>query len=904
MKNTEATNLVDNPLEKECQRLWLNISNKVHQANDFDLGSDVLEIRLEQGNKDHVCKKDFTIFEQDQYKFFEKINITIDDTTVLVTSIELAKLIFLNLAQKQKVNTSFVAGIFIGLCTLFAVIKDKGVNASLDSSDYKDFFTLLLTEQPTNNGLVKRLSTPSYRAIAGAFILPLIIKLFRSLGVTINFADLNQRSQTTIFNEVCLEVMGITYTDFSKGGSFNFLGLEVGKHYVDHCANVLEDAFQLSCALRKTLSRAEEVCEGKTLPGSAKNRIAFIAATLTGENLTDSVKKTNIKSNYTIEKIKESHVALLEEFRQQYESFASLSAINKFSVINQIIEASELPNRFDTTEFVRSILMAEYINDWGKDSEKIFSEYVAALKTDKSYSEQEKPFSLTYRKFISLCRKSVAEDSLVLPKKTEKLSEFIKNELSRTELISPSSVGGNSLGNLFSSVESAASVLFVALTGWRKSEFGFPMSSLTAEINTEVLDNLYTPWRFNVKWVVPKTSGESKLNREITSYAYQVAYMASIHNSSGSDKPALYSLPPQSKEQSMFDSGGYITNRIDNLWIHFINNYKLFNDENIGEYPDLIEMKDKLKKGLPEYEFSQISDRKIPLEKYRKGTLDQSTSSLLDERLSPETKAFLNDEDNSITYNVVRVVSKEVLGDLPYPTPHAFRHIWAEAVLTRYRGDVGKVIRANFKHMGWRFFMAYLRGKETQAIYKIAERSVISNIVKQYFQSANVEYFDYTGGYQRYVKKIARKTKVISPEEQAKIQVKITDRVVGINPNPTSTCLLRVDNQSRAKCAVDGIPQRRNAEPKFCFGCMHSDITDMNYEGIIISIKNDVTACRNPDLPYVFKSDQVEVVKLALARVKELKRNSGKPKYDKYIAHLEESIDMAFVESLKWSSKS
>lgn len=343
-------------------------------------------------------------------------------------------------------------------------------------------------------------------------------------------------------------------------------------------------------------------------------------------------------------------------------------------------------------------------------------------------------------------------------------------------------------------------------------------------------------------------------------------------------------------------------NRVDSLWLDFIENYPLFDESHTDQYTDLSEIKTLLREGLPVYQFNSSLNKSNILKQYQDGTLDDLNSKLFDERLSSETKAFLKDKSNDMRGDEVRKVTDELLEDLPYPTPHAFRHIWAEAVLTRYRGDVGKVIRANFKHMDSSFFMAYLRGKETQVIVKIAERTVINKIVRKHIQQANDEYHDYAGGFHRYVTKAAKMTKVIKPENQIQLTEKLSDRVISIKSNLWVTCMLRQGSQHKAKCAEDGIPQRRNAEPKFCLGCMHSDISEMNYEGIVLSIKDDVSTCRNPELPVYFKAESARTVKLALSRIRELKRNSGKEKYDKYIAHLEESLDMASWEPLKWSN--
>jgi hypothetical protein len=429
------------------------------------------------------------------------------------------------------------------------------------------------------------------------------------------------------------------------------------------------------------------------------------------------------------------------------------------------------------------MLIAEYVNEWGKPSKSIFSEFISTLKNDDSYSGQANTFRFTHKGFLEVCRNAINEHAVSLPTSSEEISMFISNEFDRAKFVNSSLSGVDKLRRLCSDIESAACTLFVALSGWRKSEFGFPMASLSGTINIEILDNLYTPWRFNVNWELPKTHGDLKVNREITSYAYLVAYMASTINVSGDDEPALYRPGIKAKKENMFQSAGFIDNRVDLLWIDFIHNYILFDECQIDEYSDLSEIRTQLREGLPIYEFNEVKNKTQVLAQYRDGSVDESISKLFDERLSSETKEFLKDENNDLSEDVVRTVTRELLTDLPYPTPHAFRHIWAEAVLTRYRGDVGKVIRANFKHMDSSFFMAYLRNKETQIIVKIAERAVISKIVRQHFQEANEQYYDYTGGFQRYVSKTARLTKVVKPEDQVKVMEIISDRVISIKSN-------------------------------------------------------------------------------------------------------------------------
>lgn len=153
---------------------------------------------------------------------------------------------------------------------------------------------------------------------------------------------------------------------------------------------------------------------------------------------------------------------------------------------------------------------------------------------------------------------------------------------------------------------------------------------------------------------------------------------------------------------------------------------------------------------------------------------------------------------------------------------------------------------------------------------------------------------EYAGGVDRFLSKAVGITHVHSDEElKEKLAQAAVKRVLAIKSNPWASCLLRDGTQQNAKCAVNGEPQRQNAQPRLCLGCLNADIAEGNYNGIVIYTKQDVAACRNPELPWFIKEPHYHTVKLALKRVEELRRNSNNPKYDKFIAHLKETLLIA-----------
>ena len=214
--------------------------------------------------------------------------------------------------------------------------------------------------------------------------------------------------------------------------------------------------------------------------------------------------------------------------------------------------------------------------------------------------------------------------------------------------------------------------------------------------------------------------------------------------------------------------------------------------------------------------------------------------------------------------------------------------------MRRYRGDVGKFIRAHFKHLDSGFFMAYLRDKEFRVIQQVATRNVINAVVRTHIDAIEDKHRDYAGGFDRFLSKAVNISHVIGHTEMKEELAKATSkRVLAMKSNPWATCFLRDGTQKTAKCSINGEPQRQNASPKLCLGCINADITEGNFNGIVVYIKEDIAACRNPELPWFIKEPCYHTVLLALKRIEELKRNSGKATYDKFIAHLQDTLLMA-----------
>lgn len=863
---------------------------------------------------------DFNLFDARHTQCFTTMSVVFNQQAVILTPVEFAKLLWLEMTLGYHAGNMSYAPPFECVGLLFAYLAEKD-NLRVHEKNLEELIGFMLTYDVTNRGVERRISVPSYKSRFAYFSIinfSRILHQYQAEGIVISISRIKYEKA---FNNVCLSLMDMTLSDYIKGGNFNFLGLDAGKHYIDHCATFFETNFQFAAAFRQTYDVIIDEVRNKTKLRHAVNIQQGAIAALSGIVMRKGTVP-NIKS-WTDETLCILRDVTFDVFREKYNNLSAISQLFKVETVNEIISSARLPQRYDVQEFVRAILISHYIGENGKKTHSIFHEYTAAINAEENI------FNISFQEFKKLCLSIIKKRSHILPNDYGIIRKFLLRSLDTTQqslIMKVNRANKNDLFAFVNHVESAGMTLFVGLTGWRRSEYGFPLSSIEISVNTDVLDNLYTPWRFHVEWMVPKTSGKTPLQREITSYAYMVAYMTDKLNLSKSVKPALYR--GNLKSNNVFKSANFVEFRIDMLWEDFVENYSMFNELDTLEILDkksniniaekkslnylrsrydisnseikmLCQLRDKLREALSRYKLVKgLADNSFGsrLKRYVKGNLEDKWKNIFDSFLSPGIKKKLKCGKYNLSHASVRHISNELLQHDVFPTPHAFRHIWAEAVLLRYRGDVGKFIRANFKHLDERFFMAYLRDKETKAVYQVATRTIINSVVRQHILAMTDNNREYTGGFDRFLSKAVKFTKVFTQEEYEDLSKNIAEkRVIDIKPNAWATCFLRVGTENTAKCSVDGVLQRRNAEPKLCLGCVNADIAKANFNGIVVYIKSDITACRNPRLPAFIKEPHIKTVKIALKRVKELRQNSDNSKYDKFISHLYETLEMSSV---------
>ena len=249
------------------------------------------------------------------------------------------------------------------------------------------------------------------------------------------------------------------------------------------------------------------------------------------------------------------------------------------------------------------------------------------------------------------------------------------------------------------------------------------------------------------------------------------------------------------------------------------------------------------------------------------------------------TKEWINSlsKDALKSNRVPRTVMNNLIEGTLYPSPHAFRHMWAESVYRRFDGDAGWMIRSQFKHISRAMWLAYIRDKDNRFGHERAKAQVISSLVHNYLRHQGE---GYAGQLNTWLRRLFKKTAVLSPVEQVKLADHLaTVEIENIKSNPWGYCLLKRRTRSKAKCAEMGEPMRHNASPDLCLGCIHNLMQTENVEWALFHAASHVDALKNPVVPAIFKASSYDLVKNVTRHVRSLN-----PEHDA-LAELEEVLD-------------
>lgn len=905
--------------ESELFDFWVDQNNKLLSNSLFlsergDIFSDILYFKHRQG----VTALDFSVFEKSHIMNAGEITLTTKEQTHKLCLKDYAKLVVVSSISQKNVSQARVAySMLVHICGFL----NFNASSVLDVTNLEDFHISFLTQNINGDGYFSRISPSSYRATYSTFNLIRTRNKLQELGVFgLLSHNLSKGLFETTLDNACRAVMGISRREFEAGGSFNSLTLELGQYYIDYLKSIYEaDYFFTLICQRAIRSISIKFRLDSISDSNIKVRWTKVLADTIQGVFTPNVNKVSgvISRNKLHEAMGE---ALFEQYQCHFKRVQSLKESN----IHRVIKLLGLEMRFDAVEVIRTLMLQKYYPfEAHKEPREVWEGYLRSL--DKAAVDKEHLSKVKVDDVYSLMSEIVTANKLCVEDFMRELAQWSQALMGvdKAEYIS-------GLTKEFERVSDAMTSLVVAWLGYRKSEFGFPLTAIHIEPNLDILDNSHIPFRFKLKWVVPKTNGQTKIDREITSQCYQVAAQLKELFQSAEDSPCLYAGTGKHKNKpASSESHLYIDKRVKSNWIKFAFEYLPFLEINEldqlskkdstkltsieaeklqwlnAKYDlsssrsiNMLESSAEVRQGVTRLNCTVLAD-KVSRESFKQTLLEFKNTGkitnpahkeVVDKYLSNETRQSLANDNIKLDRKTMTDISNELLQDVRYPSPHAFRHIWAEAVLTRYQGDVGAVIRHQFCHLDDSFFMAYLRDKEAKGIVNAARIKVLNSIVDTLLIDSKKVGSEYLGGFSRYVKKAVSLTKPVTASELRALREKITGRVISLKSSHFATCIPREGGESRAKCSELGEINPQNAKPSFCLGCTNALITEGNLKGIWMTLQPIVKESLNEDVMGFMVQHHLPTLRSGYKRIRELQNDRNVESVSKILQFIEKAM--------------
>ncbi len=867
---------------------------RTNQAQPLWRQPDVIQLQARlnalQGSSSNAYEADEWTFQDDRQK---RYSISFDLTKKVlnaypqwvqaqgISPVSLTKQLFIHLAERTSVSSYLT--IYRGLLFWIAAMASNQI-MTLGREGLSDVLRFRLTHILSSKGIYPTPSIISCSAVQ-ALGLAKLQTACEELGLTWFSRSLSSALVNKALKELIpsLTEGDLTYSDWKQGKSFNLLTLDHGRYYVEHCLNVSEEHFPLALALKQTMLDAPQIYQSLnlsmeiiriTLPGILEGRSA------------EDISKSSPNYIRRIQKV------VLDHFRSVYRQIRFEHQLLQDDTLRDLADALSLRQSPENIDRLRIILWSWF---------------------NRRSREETEPL-------LDQCQNSISWSLF------EKKLESIKQRSFSTPLFMPTTEFFSKLGfeykggpgmvtQFISWVAKAGLTSIVALTGWRKSEFGFPWSAIKRTRNTDTLDQYAFPYRYQVDSYVYKTNGKVRTLREVTFGTVNKIDQLRRLNNSDADQPCLYKYQADKRQRS--DSSIAVENAVTNLWPHFVHQYpgfillddleswhslteresggELLTTQQHREQERLLAQRSAQEWGSltvddnlraawsraraewPRLSFIWSKASKTNrgwVVNYRQGTLRPDLSELLNANLSTEIRDwFFSLSVSEITENkeIGRKLANEITVDALYPSPHAFRHMWAESVYRRFDGDAGWMIRSQFKHISKKMWLAYIRDKDNRFEHQRAKFAVLHSLVANFLRHKGE---GYAGQMQTLLRRLSRQTKILTPDEQKELAVNLaTQEIENLKSNPWGYCLLMRRSRHKAKCSQGGEPMRHNASPNLCMGCIHNLMQTSNVEWMIFHISAHVEALNDPIVPDVFKKSSYDLVHNTARHLRKLDPN-------------------------------
>lgn len=547
-------------LGKPFDEFWDNQNQRLCANPDFlsdkgEIFDNVFYFKHHTGQA--LTRIDFSLFDLPHLWIKNVAGLQIGDNFSTLSSKDYAKLFFVSALPGKSAKGA--SAIYQMLLHLFAFLK-RYQAVELSPVLLNEFWKSFLGESVNERGFFNRISMPSHNAAIRPVKFIKVRNRLHSMGVDgVIDKKLIENKVSNSLDEVCVSMFSITLKEYRKGGSSNFLGLELGQYYVDYLRQVYQGSYLYMVVCKETLAI---MLDDTDISKLTKNKFSNLVLS----SLTLQSMKREIELDKELQsKIEEVAYSVYEQ------QFNSAMALNDAS-IEELVFTLGLEMRFDAVEVIRILMLQKYLGLTAhKSPQDVWEGYLASLEKTFIGSAQLKNVVVDdiYTKMEDIIQSKKLSKTMFLTDLKKWGSRLLENATNTTY---------ECFKYELNTVAYAMANLFVAWTGYRASEYGFPLNAIQPEPNLDILDNAYVPFRFKLKWFVPKTNLRTKIDREITSQCYQIAMQLYTLFGKKEESPCLYESTNSRHTDASNQSEIYVALRVKANWKGFVHNYMPFTE--------------------------------------------------------------------------------------------------------------------------------------------------------------------------------------------------------------------------------------------------------------------------------------------------------------------------------------
>ncbi|GAJ70995.1 hypothetical protein JCM18904_1730 [Vibrio sp. JCM 18904] len=217
------------------------------------------------------------------------------------------------------------------------------------------------------------MSPPSFKGTYGAVKFSKVRNKLNTIGVT-GFigTDLNQKNIEKTLGNVCHSILSIGLNEYKDGGSYNFLGLELGQYYIDYMRQVYEKDYFYMLVCRKTI---DSIIDEFSFERSSTYWNRLFLDTIQGTYTPNKHDKATLTRTRTA-----VHEAIDTELFTQYNLNLEKALSFNEGFIHKLVLELGLEMRFDAVEIVRILMLQKYYPlSAHKTAEQVWQNYLSSL---------------------------------------------------------------------------------------------------------------------------------------------------------------------------------------------------------------------------------------------------------------------------------------------------------------------------------------------------------------------------------------------------------------------------------------------------------------------------------------------------------------------------------------------